>query len=110
MFPTNAEINYRLGVIYALKGRGQEALQRLEVARASEPENASILMSEFTLLAQLGRPDQAEQVLRPYLEAHPEDARTRGMYNQVMRGFGRQPLSGSSPAPGGFAPGSVPGN
>ena len=66
MFPTNPEINYRLGVLYAFGGRYQEAYQKLDLARRYDADNASILMSEFTLLAQNAqqlRPLQRELLL-----------------------------------------------
>ena len=95
-FPDNPEINYRLGVLYALKQRYRDAFERLELARRADPENTSVIFSEFTLLAQMGQAEQADQVMRPYLETHPEDQRARQLYNDVMRHLGR-PGIGSAP-------------
>ena len=88
-FPDNAELSYRLGVLYAMKGRARDALARLESARLADPENATVIFSEFTLLAQLGQVEQGEQLMHRYMDNHPEDLRARGLFNQVMRQLGR---------------------
>ena len=44
----------------------------------------------------MGQAEQADQVMRPYLETHPEDQRARQLYNDVMRHLGR-PGIGSAP-------------
>ncbi|HVP39101.1 MAG TPA: DUF2723 domain-containing protein, partial [Candidatus Saccharimonadales bacterium] len=78
-FRTNTELNYRLGVLYALRGRYQEGLNLLEVARRSEPDNSTVVLSEFTLLIQMGKINDAEAMMNDYLGRHPDDARAKSV-------------------------------
>jgi Tfp pilus assembly protein PilF len=99
-FRNSPELNYRLGIMYALRGRYQDGYQRLDVARQNDPENTSVVLSEFSLLVQMGKLDLAESVIRPYLDSHPEDVRSQQIYEQLMTHYGkRAPAAARMPMP-----------
>ncbi len=82
-----ARYHYNLGVALSAQERLGESLNSFESALALDPEFFDAAFGKGTALLRLGRSQEAEDILRPWIVVRPDDA---ALINNLVAALGRQ--------------------
>jgi len=82
--PEEPGVRLWLGIVLNDLGRGEQALEVLEPARAAEPRSAWVQLECGRAQRALGRTSEAERTFRAALDAYPELVRARLLLVQVL--------------------------
>jgi len=72
LLPEAADIPYRMGLLYLLAGRNQEALAAFARAMQLDGQQPAYRVARAEVLSRLGRDGEAMELLRPVLDMQPE--------------------------------------
>ncbi|MBN2468622.1 MAG: tetratricopeptide repeat protein, partial [Deltaproteobacteria bacterium] len=79
-----AEAYNRLGRIYMERQKPESAFSSFDEALTLDPQNATVLSNKGTLLATLGKRDDAASLYRKALALSPSDSLTMTLLNQLL--------------------------
>jgi Flp pilus assembly protein TadD len=74
-----AEYHHALGVAYEVAGESRRAERAFRTALALSPEVEATVHALSIVLLKQGQPDNALELLRPFVESHPSDANGRDL-------------------------------
>ncbi|MHC1745257.1 MAG: tetratricopeptide repeat protein [Syntrophobacteraceae bacterium] len=77
--PFSATPHAKLGAVYWNQGRTEDALNSLTRALELDPTNKDAIVNSSMVFRSLGREDDAQDILRAYLNARPDDHEVRSL-------------------------------
>lgn len=86
--PTSIRLLIRRGDIYRREGNFPAAAQDFSAARKLEPDNPELDFYQGRLLLDMGRPQEADELLSHWISHHPDNATAR-----LLRGDARMQLN-----------------
>ena len=98
-FPSSPEFHYHLGVTYYQTGRVEQGIAELRRAAELNQQYFDWFSALFTALWQTGRHEEAVDVLRTWIRAHPEDRDGASYLKQYEESL--RVLAGKRPPPPG---------
>jgi hypothetical protein len=102
--PSAPEYHFHLGVLYYQTGRVEEGITELRRAAQLNQQYFDWFSALFTALWNVGRYEEAVDVLRAWMRAHPEDVEGAGylkQYEESLRVLTRQPAHAPAAPRGG---------
>lgn len=104
--PNSAEAHYYRGAALGYRGKPDEAVAEFRISRKLDPNYAYPYFDEFGTLWDMGRREEAVQVLQLWVDAHPNDAQAAAQLQDARARLGMG--SGGFSPPLGMPPAARP--
>lgn len=104
--PRSAEAHYYRGAALGYQGKANEAVEEFRISRRLDPNYGYAYFDEFGTLWDMGRREEAVQVLQLWVDAHPNDAQAAAQLQEARARLGMGMGGGGSPL--GLPPGARP--
>lgn len=88
-FPNDAEIQDRLGLVYALMGRGDDAEKAWLRSISLDPSRIEVLYTLGSLYQKVGEHEEAIQQFEKYLQANPWSSEIQARLSMSLRQVGK---------------------